>query len=94
MGSEHNGGAVIAANLKLIEICEGGPYELRGFLIRMTTEGPQVIGDMVLRIDHPNMLHTGLTLFRGQLKTLMKSPEDILTPDPDTVRQINRTKGS
>jgi hypothetical protein len=85
---------VVASNLKLIELCEGGPYEATGFLIQMTAEGPNVVGNMSFRVDSPDLIGLGFIEFSKALKLLMKNPKDILTPDPDTVRQINRTKGS
>jgi hypothetical protein len=96
MDIEKNGTpkTVVASNLKLIELCEGGPYEARGFLIQMTQDGPNVVGDMVFRVESPDLVALGFIEFSKALKLLMKNPRDILTPDPDTVRQINRTKGS
>ena len=96
MDIEKNGTpkTVVASNFGLIELCEGGPYEARGFLIQMTSDGPRVVGDMVFRVQSPELVGLGLIEFSKALKLLMKNPNEILTPDPDTVRQINRSKGS
>ena len=84
---------LVIANLKVIELCEGGPYEASGFLSEMTADGPRVVADMRFRVDSPELFAYGFVEFAKALKLLMKNPGEILRPTPNTVRQVNERRG-
>lgn len=84
---------LVIANLTVIELCEGGPYEASGFLSEMTAEGPRVVGNMSFRVDTPELFAFGFVEFNKALKLLMKNPGEILRPDPNTVRAISERRG-